>query len=107
VLWADVEPSLWALLYDRVGLKKGDEVIHVGASAGYYSAILAELVGPDGRVTAIEIDLTLAERAANNLAAWQQTRVLRADGFTFRPEQRADAIVVNAGMNYFSMAWLD
>ena len=54
MLWADVEPSLWALLYDRVGLKKGDEVIHVGASAGYYSAILAELVGPDGRVTAIQ-----------------------------------------------------
>lgn len=107
MLWADVEPSLWALLYDRVGLKKGDEVIHSLPAPFTTAPSWQSWVGPDGRVTAIEIDLTLAERAANNLAAWQQTRVLRADGFTFRPEQRADAIVLNAGVNHFSMAWLD
>jgi protein-L-isoaspartate O-methyltransferase len=39
-------------------------VAHVGAGLGYYSAILAEVVGSTGEVTAIEIDPGLAERAS-------------------------------------------
>src|SRR4051812_16949005 len=49
------QPSLWALLYDRLGLAAGSHVMHVGAGTGYYSAILAEIVGREGRVTAVEI----------------------------------------------------
>jgi protein-L-isoaspartate(D-aspartate) O-methyltransferase len=48
---------------------RGDHVVHVGAGTGYYSAILAEMVGRTGRVTAIEIDPLLAARAKENLAA--------------------------------------
>ena len=36
---------------------------HVGAGTGYYSAILAEIVGRSGRVTAIEIDPACAPHA--------------------------------------------
>jgi len=50
------QPSLWALLYDQLGLKRGAYVVHVGAGVGYYSAILAEIVGREGRVIAIEVD---------------------------------------------------
>ena len=80
------QPSLWANLIDQLGLKAGDRVIHVGAGLGYYSAIIAEIVGPGGRVTAIEIDPGLAERARANLArAWPQANVVTADGFAFMP----------------------
>src|SRR5439155_13110389 len=73
-----------------------------------YSAILAEIVGRAGRVTAIEIDPALAARAGENLAAaWPQATSVAADGFTFRPDQPADAIVVNAGVTHFSSVWLD
>ena len=47
------QPSLWANLIDQLGLKAGERVIHVGAGLGYYSAIIAEIVGPAGRVAAI------------------------------------------------------
>ena len=40
--------------------KPGDHVVHIGIGTGYYTAILAELVGPTGRVTAIEYDASLA-----------------------------------------------
>src|SRR6516162_4020627 len=81
------QPSLWARLYDELGLTEGAHVVHVGAGTGYYSAVLAAIVGPAGRVTAIEIDAALAARAAQNLAtAWPQAEVVAADGFTFRPE---------------------
>jgi protein-L-isoaspartate(D-aspartate) O-methyltransferase len=82
--------------------------VHVGAGTGYYSAILAEIVGAAGHVTAIEIDPDLAERARHNLAArWPQAAVVVADGFGFRPDRPADAIIVNAGVSHVSMAWLD
>jgi protein-L-isoaspartate(D-aspartate) O-methyltransferase len=102
------QPSLWARLYDQLRLTRGDHVVHVGAGVGYYSAILAEIVGSTGHVTAIEIDPDLAERARHNLAeAWPQATVVVADGFVFRPDRPADAIIINAGVTHISMAWLD
>jgi protein-L-isoaspartate(D-aspartate) O-methyltransferase len=98
------QPSLWARMYDNLDLSNGAHVVHVGAGTGYYSAILAEIVGG---VTAIEIDLALASRARESPAAWPQTTVAAADGFTFRPDQPADAIVVNAGVTHLSLVWLD
>ena len=102
------QPSLWASLIDQLGLAAGDRVIHVGAGLGYYSAILAEIVGPGGRVTAIEIDPGLAERARANLArGWPQANVVAADGFAYQAEEPVDAIVVNAGVTHLAAAWLD
>jgi protein-L-isoaspartate(D-aspartate) O-methyltransferase len=83
-------------------------VIHVGAGLGYYSAILAEIVGPSGEVTAIEIDAGLAERARANLArAWPQARLIAGNGFAFRADEPVDAIVVNAGVTHLALPWLD
>ena len=102
------QPSLWACLYDQLGLAAGDHVVHVGVGAGYYTAILAEIVGRGGHVTGVEIDPGLASRACGNLAsAWPQAAVITADGFTFQPERPADAVVVNAGVSHLSLAWLD
>ena len=61
-------PSLHAKLLEALGPKPGEHIVHVGAGAGYYSAILAELVGPTGRVTAVEFDAALAERAKTLLS---------------------------------------
>ncbi|MGC2203910.1 MAG: methyltransferase domain-containing protein [Stellaceae bacterium] len=101
------QPSLWVRMYDQLESSDGAQVIHVGAGTGYYSAILAEIVGHAGRVIAIEIDPILAARAEENLAAWPQATVVAADGFAFRPDRPADAIIVNAGVTHFSSAWFD
>ena len=101
------QPSLWARLYDELGLQPGERVVHVGGGTGYYSAVLAELIGAAGRVTAIEVDPVLAARARDNLAPWPQADVLAADGFAYEPNPPADAIVVNAGVSSIPQAWLD
>jgi protein-L-isoaspartate(D-aspartate) O-methyltransferase len=101
------QPSLWAKLYDQLNLSAGAHVVHVGAGAGYYSAVLAEIVGRSGHVTAIEIDPDLAGRARNNLISWPQATVVVADGFAFHGDRPANAIVVNAGVTHVSMTWLD
>ena len=101
------QPSLWARMYDNLDLSDGVHVVHVGAGTGYYSAVLAEIVGRAGRVTAIEIDPALAAQASSNLAEWPQATVIAADGFAFRPDRPADAIIVNAGVTHLSSVWLD
>ncbi len=102
------QPSLWAFCYDQLALAAGQHVVHVGIGTGYYTAILADIVGRNGMVTAVEIDAALADRARINLAdSWPQAEVAIADGFTFRPDRPADAIIVNAGVTHLSLAWLD
>jgi protein-L-isoaspartate(D-aspartate) O-methyltransferase len=102
------QPSLWAFVYDQLDLAAGQHIVHIGTGTGYYTAILADITGRDGRITAIEIDADLAERTRTNLApAWPQANVITADGFVFRPDLPADAIIVNAGVTHFATPWLD
>ena len=101
------QPSLWAARYDQLELASGGRVVHVGAGTGYYSAILAEIVGSTGHVTALEVDASLAARAEANLALWPQVVVLALNGFTYEPEAPVDAVIVNAGVATLSPLWLD
>jgi protein-L-isoaspartate(D-aspartate) O-methyltransferase len=100
------EPSLWAFHFDRVGVRRGERVLQLGAGSGYYTAILAELVGPTGRVDAMEIDEGLARLAQSNLAAWPTAHVRCADAS--RPiEGQWDLIVAFAGATGPLGWWLD
>lgn len=100
------QPSLWAYLYDALDLKPGERVCHIGGGTGYFSAILAEVVGPGGHVETIEYDPDLAERAGKNLSDWPQVRVVHGDGCIHDPGPR-DAIIVNAGVTEPMPLWLD
>ena len=60
------QPSLHALLIASAAPRSSDHAVHVGAGVGYYTAILAHLVGRRGRVTAIEYDAALAAKLATN-----------------------------------------
>ena len=100
------QPSLHAKLMALAGIRGGDHVVHVGAGAGYYSAIMAELAGEDGKVTAVEFDVELSAIATRNLANRTNVRVIQGDGsiVAFEP---ADVIYVNAGATRPSNNWLD
>jgi len=99
------EPSLWARCFEQLGVRTGDDVLHLGCGTGYYTAVLAELVGPQGRITAIDIDKAIAERARIALAPWPQVTVLHADGSSVQFEP-ADMIVVSAGATHPLPSWL-
>jgi len=99
-------PSYHALLMANAAVQAGEHVVHIGAGVGYYTAILAELVGPEGRVSAIEYDADLARRAAENLGALPNVAVVQGDGFTTRFDP-ADLIYVNAGTTGPAATWLD
>jgi protein-L-isoaspartate(D-aspartate) O-methyltransferase len=98
-------PSFLVRLIDRLSLKPGDRVLHVGAGLGYYSALMAHLVGPSGRVVAVEVDGELATEAAERLAGVPGVEVVLGDGTGIAGP--FDAILVNAGVTHPDESWLD
>jgi protein-L-isoaspartate(D-aspartate) O-methyltransferase len=100
------QPSLHATLLAAAQIKAGEHVVHVGAGTGYYTAIMAHLAGPTGRVTAIEFDPALAARARQNLSSSSNVRVIEGNGAT-TPFDAADVIYVNAGVTHPADTWLD
>jgi len=100
------QPSLHAILIASATPRLGEHAVQIGAGTGYYTAILARLVGRAGRVTAIEFDPGLAERLAANLAGQRNVRIVEGDGarVAFDP---ADVIYVNAGATHPAASWLD
>ncbi len=85
---------------------KAKSAVFIRAGLGYYTAIIARMVGDSGKVTAIEYERELAVRAASNLSAFPQVRVLQGDGFAM-PLKPSDAIYVNAGAARPADSWLD
>src|SRR5882757_4781139 len=100
------QPSMIARLIAALKLSPGKRVFHCGCGTGYYTAIIAEVVGSEGSVVAAEIDSTLAEIAVTNLKDYDQVRVLSRDGADVDPIP-CDAILINAGVTHPHAAWLD
>jgi protein-L-isoaspartate(D-aspartate) O-methyltransferase len=99
------EPSLHAKCLAMAGPRAGEVVVHVGAGAGYYTAILAQLVAPTGFVHAYEIELELARRASANLYHLPRVEVHAESALKSLPP--ADVIYLNAGTTHPPSVWLD
>jgi len=100
------QPSLWAYHFDRLGIKEGDRVLQVGAGAGYFTAILAELVGSSGKVLGLEVEPRLAAEAQRNLAGWPQASIRLVEGIV-PVEGQWDVVVAFAGATAPPRAWLN
>jgi protein-L-isoaspartate(D-aspartate) O-methyltransferase len=100
------QPSALARWIDALDLKAGDRAFHLGCGVGYYTAVMAEVVGTGGSVVAIEVDAGLAARAKENLASYPQVTVHSGDGAALDPGT-CDAMLINAGVTHPHRPWLD
>jgi protein-L-isoaspartate(D-aspartate) O-methyltransferase len=89
------QPSSLARWIEALDLQPGACVYHLGCGAGYYTAILAELVGPGGSVLGTEIHPELAVRAHQNLSRYPNVTVSDADGAMLDPSP-CDAMFIHA-----------
>jgi len=99
-------PSRLIKSIDALNLREGDSAVHAGCGPGYYTALIASVVGERGRVVAYDIDADLAERAKSNLGSFANVEVHAADASKFDPGP-ADAILINAGATHPLKLWLD
>src|ERR1043165_5670857 len=77
------QPSALANWINGLQLQPGNRVYHLGCGVGYYTAIMAEVVGPSGSVVAPEIDPDLSARARANLSTYTNVEVHLVDGGEF------------------------
>ncbi|SFB58193.1 protein-L-isoaspartate(D-aspartate) O-methyltransferase [Rhizobium sp. NFR07] len=99
-------PSLHAASFHALGIREGEIAVHLGAGTGYYTAIMAELVGPSGRVIAIEYDVGLAKTAKANLAGYPNVEVIQGDAGDW-PKEDADVIYANFALDHPPARWVD
>jgi protein-L-isoaspartate(D-aspartate) O-methyltransferase len=98
-------PSFWAALFEALRPRAGERAIHAGAGTGYYSAILAHMVGPSGSVLAIEYEPRLAAHAAQAFADQPNVEVLQGDALALA-HGAADVIVASAGLDAIPLTWV-
>jgi len=100
------QPTLHAFCLAALDIKKGERVVHVGAGTGYYTTLLAKLVGETGVVDAYEIEPGFARRATNKLAEFPYVTVHSRSGAE-GPLRECDVLYVNAGATGPLDVWLD
>jgi protein-L-isoaspartate(D-aspartate) O-methyltransferase len=100
------QPTLHARCLAACAPTVGESVIHIGAGSGYYTAILAALVGVTGHVVAYEIERDLAEQARANLLHLPNVKVIGTSA-SEAALPAADVIYVNAGATHPLGSWLN
>lgn len=100
------QPSALAAWIGALALQPGERAYHLGCGAGYYTAIIAEVVGSEGRVVASDVQPDLAARAQRNLAAYKNVAVHHSPDGVFDPGP-VDAMLINAGVTHPLALWLD
>ncbi|GIH73493.1 methyltransferase, FxLD system [Sphaerimonospora thailandensis] len=100
---------LQATMLEAAEIEPGMRVCEYG-SGGYNAALMAELVGDSGRVTTVDIDPDIVERARTclNEAGYHHVKVVAADAEEGVPDAAPfDRIIVTAGSWDIPPAWID
>jgi protein-L-isoaspartate(D-aspartate) O-methyltransferase len=106
---ASTQPSMTARMLEQLRLQAGQNVLQLGAGSGYTAALIQHVVGEQGRVTAIEIDPSSAQQAADNLqrASMSGVLVVQADAAGgYAPRANYDRILANASIWDVPPAWV-
>lgn len=104
------QPAIVAIMLEQLEAETGHAVLEVGAGTGWNAALLAHLVGTDGRVVTMDIDDDITAEARSHLdeAGYADVTVVSGDGWLGYPEQAPyDRIVATVGVSDLSPAWLD
>lgn len=103
-------PTVVAMMLCHLDPQPGENILEVGAGTGYNAALLAELVGPTGNVTTVDIhpDVTAHARNALKATGHDQVRVITEDGALGDPDHAPfDKIIVTVGPWDLPPAWFD
>src|SRR5690349_7613317 len=103
------QPSMMAIMLVQLDLHPGHRVLEIGAGTGYNAALMRRLVGPEGRVVAVDIDADLVEGAGRHLAAAGVggVELVCADGALGHPPGAPyDRIVLTVGSGVVRPEWI-
>ena len=104
------QPAIVAIMLQQLRVEPGMRVLEIGAGTGYNAALLAELVGPSGAVTTVDIGEEIAAEARGRLASagYPRVAVIAADGAAgWPPNAPYDRIELSVGASDITPAWYE
>jgi protein-L-isoaspartate(D-aspartate) O-methyltransferase len=109
------QPLTVAFMLEELAPAAGERVLEIGAGSGWQSALLAHLVGPTGRVVAVERLPELYDRARRNIGGYRfldagTVELVLGDGSReveerLRPAWGFDKIIAAASAEVLPEAW--
>ena len=107
------QPLVVAFMLELLQPRKGEKILDIGAGSGWTTALLADIVGKEGKVVAIEIIPELKEFGEKNVSKYNFiekgiVEFLCADGSQgYKEEAPYDKILVSASAKECLKAWKD
>lgn len=89
------------ILLTKARVEAGDVVLDIGCGCGATSLELARMVGPTGRVVAIDVSHQMLDRARARLTAFTNAELICADAASYRFAPFADLAVSRFGVMFF------
>lgn len=102
-------PQVQAHMLEQAAITEGMRILEIG-SGGYNAALLAELVGPSGQVTTVDIDADITDRTSRVLdeIGYSWINVVLADAESGVAEYAPyDRILVTVGAWDIPPAWVE
>lgn len=108
------EPGFAMYLLEMLDLRRGQRAMEIGSGGGWLSAIIAQVVGPKGRVVGIEVNPDLAEHSRQCIRSLgreidlDNLIIMTGDGDkSIAPSPPYDRVIVTAGSQSFPIALFD
>ncbi len=75
-------PHMVAMMVENLDIKEGQKVLEIGGGMGYHAAVIAEMIGEEGRVYSMEYVSSLANAAKKRVkkAGYDNVRIIQGDG---------------------------
>ena len=102
------QPLTVAFILEELRPKPGQKILDIGSGSGWTTALLAQIVGSEGKVIAIEIIPELKEFGKANVSKYNFVNVnfICADGSKgYEKEAPFDCILVSAAAEKVPQAW--
>jgi protein-L-isoaspartate(D-aspartate) O-methyltransferase len=105
------QPLVVAFMIEKLQPQPGEKILDIGSGSGWTTALLAQIVGPKGKVIAIEIVLELKEFGEVNVSKYnfiksEVAQFVCADGSKGYPKEAPfDKILCSAEAEELPQAW--
>ncbi len=93
------QPATVAFMLELLQPQLGEKILDIGVGSGWQAALIAQIVGKNGQVVAVERIRELVDFAKNNLAKYKfdNIEVLEVNGYGgYPPYEPYDAIIAAA-----------
>jgi protein-L-isoaspartate(D-aspartate) O-methyltransferase len=102
------QPAIMAIMLEQLDLKPGQRVLEIGTGTGFNAALIASIVGADGKVVTVDIQPDLIEYARERLNAagydWVET-VVGDGGYGYPDGAPYDRIILTVASDVITPAW--